>query len=112
MRILLDESVRERLGPLLTGHRWESVRRRGWKGLKNGRLLAVASADFDVLLTAVKNMEYQQNLEQLPMAVLVVLAHSNRVEDLARVIPAVLRKLNHLPGRTLSKVSAREDAPR
>jgi predicted nuclease of predicted toxin-antitoxin system len=106
MRILLDESVPERLGSLLVGHTWESVRRRGWAGLKNGKLLAAASVDFDVLLTADKSMEFQQNLATLPMAILIMLAHSNRVEDLAKAVPAVLRTLNHLQPRTLKKVAA------
>ena len=106
MRILLDESVPERLGPLLTGHTWGSVRQRGWKGVKNGKSLAAASADFDVLLTADKSMEFQQNLAQLPMCILIMLARSNRVEDLAQVVPAALRELNHLQPRTLRKVTA------
>jgi predicted nuclease of predicted toxin-antitoxin system len=106
MRILLDESVPERLGPLLAGHTWETVRQRGWKGLDNGKLLAVAAADFDVLLTADRNMEYQQNLTRLPIAVLVVLARSNRVEDLTRAIPAVLDELRQLPPRAFRKVTA------
>ena len=91
MRILLDESLPERLGPLLVGHVWDSVRRQGWAGFKNGKLLAAASPHFDVLLTADKNMEYQQNLATLPMAIVVMLAHSNRMDDLIKVIPAVLR---------------------
>jgi predicted nuclease of predicted toxin-antitoxin system len=106
MRILLDESVPERIGPLLAGHAWESVRKRGWAGLKNGKLLATASVDFDVLLTADKSMEFQQNLVTLPMAILIMLAHSNRVEDLTKVVPAVLRALNHLQPRTPKKVAA------
>jgi len=107
MRILLDESVPERLGPLLVGHTWESVRQRGWKGVKNGRLLAAASADFDVLLTADKGMEYQQNLARLPIAVLIMLAHSNRTEDLTKLVPVALRELEHLPPCTLRKIASR-----
>lgn len=106
MRILLDESVPERLGPLLVGHSCESVRRRGWKGLENGRLLAAAASDFDVLLTADKSMAYQQNLATLPISIVIMLAHSNRVEDLSKVVPALLRELEHLPPRTLRKVAA------
>ena len=59
MRILLDESVPGRLGPLLTGHSTVTVQRRGWASVKNGRLLALAAGEFDVLLTADKGMEYQ-----------------------------------------------------
>lgn len=106
MRILLDESVPERLGDLLHGHAWSSVRREGWAGLKNGKLLATAAVSFELLLTADKNMEFQQNLTALPMAVVVMRARSNRVEDLTRVVPAVLLALQHLQPRTLVKVAA------
>ena len=87
MRILLDESVPSRLGRLLSGHDAISVQRRGWAGIKNGRLLALAATEFDVLLTADKGIEYQQNLATLPIAVLIVLAHSNRMEHMAPLVP-------------------------
>ena len=106
MRILLDESVPGRLGPLLTGHSSVAVQRRGWASIKNGKLLALAAGEFDVLLTADKGMEYQQNLTTLPIAILIVLARSNRIDDLACAIPAILATLAELPPRTLRKVAA------
>jgi predicted nuclease of predicted toxin-antitoxin system len=106
MRILLDESVPEQLADLLPGHVCSSVRREGWAGLKNGVLLATAASRSDVLLTADKNMEYQQNLATLPMAVLVMRARSNRISDLERVIPAVLAALATLGPKALTKVAA------
>ena len=87
MRILLDESVPYRLGRLLVGHSVSSVQREGWASTKNGKLLALAAANFDVLLTADKGMEYQQNLVTLPMSVLVVRAHSNRLGSIAELVP-------------------------
>ena len=106
MRILLDESVPGRLGALLTGHSAITVQRRGWASIKNGKLLALAAGEFDVLLTADKGMEYQQNLATLPVAILIVLARSNRIEDMAAAVPAILRALEqHMP-RTLRKISA------
>jgi predicted nuclease of predicted toxin-antitoxin system len=106
MRILLDESVPGRLGPLLTGHSTVTVQRRGWASIKNGKLLALAADEFDLLLTADKGMEYQQNLATLPVAILVVLARSNRLEDLAATVPAILSALAELTPRTLRKVAA------
>ena len=106
MRILLDESVPERLGDLLSPHQCSSVRRQHWAGLKNGKLLAVAAEHFDVLLTADKNMEFQQNLTTLPVAIVVMRAHNNRLEALAELVPALLRSLEHLQPRTLVKVVA------
>ena len=41
---------------ILVGHAANSVQRMGWAGIKNGRLLALAAADFDVLLTADKGI--------------------------------------------------------
>ena len=68
MRILLDESVPRRLGPLLLGHEVATVAENGWAGIENGRLLALAATQFDVLLTADRNIEYQQNQSALPLA--------------------------------------------
>ena len=106
MRILLDESVPRRLGPLPTGHSSVTVQRRGWASIKNGKLLALAAGEFDVLLTADKGMEYQQNLATLPIAILIVLARSNRIDDLACAIPAILAALAELAPWTLRKVAA------
>jgi len=106
MRILLDESVPGRLGSLLTGHTTTTVQRRGWASIKNGKLLALAAGEFDVLLTADKGMEYQQNLAALPVSILIVLARSNRIEDLAAAVPIILAALTELPPRTLRKVAA------
>ena len=106
MRILLDESVPERLGDLLSPHQCSSVRRQGWAGLENGKLLAVAAEHFDVLLTADKNMEFQQNLVSLPLGIAVMRAHSNRLEALAELVPALLRSLENFRPRTLVKIVA------
>ena len=106
MCILLDESVPGRLGVLLTGHSVVTVQRRGWSSIKNGKLLALAAGEFDVLLTADRGMEYQQNLAAFPVSILIVLARSNRIEDLAAAVPAILSALAELPPRTLHKVAA------
>ena len=108
MRILLDESVPGPMGRPLVGHEAISVQKRGWSGVKNGKLLALAAAEFDVLLTADKGIEYQQNLQTLPIAVLIVLAKSNRMKDLAVAISSrarlcslrqCLRRTDHHSGR-------------
>ena len=83
-----------------------TVQRRGWTSIKNGKLLALAAGEVDVLLTADKGMEYQQNLVSLPVSILIVLARSNRIEDLAAAVPAILSALAELQPRTLRKVSA------
>ena len=73
---------------------------------KNGKLLALAASGFDVLLTADKGMEYQQNPDALPMSVLVVRAHSNRLEAMAQLVPEILAALQNMPPRSFAKVGA------
>jgi predicted nuclease of predicted toxin-antitoxin system len=87
MRILLDEDLPRRLAGLLAGHDVSTVQRRGWSGIKNGQLLGLAAAEFDVFLTMDRNLEFQQNLATLPIAVFVIEAVSNRMEDLESICP-------------------------
>jgi predicted nuclease of predicted toxin-antitoxin system len=62
MRLLLDESLPSRLRRSLPGHAVATVVEMGCGGVKNGRLLALASQQFDAFLTADKNLPYQRNL--------------------------------------------------
>ena len=82
MRILLDESLPQELQDELPGHSVLTVRGSGWSGLKNGELLRHAADLFDVFVTADQNLQFQQNLSKLPIAVLVLVAPSNRMEAL------------------------------
>ena len=107
MRILLDEDLPRRLGRLLTDHEAETVAGCGWSGVKNGKLLALAATKFDVFLTMDQNIEFQQNLATLPVAILVVEAVSNRIEHLQPLVPEILRELNHIPPKSLRRVRRR-----
>jgi hypothetical protein len=69
-------------------------------------LLALAATRFDAFLTMDQNLEFQQNLATLPVAVLVVEARSNRMEHLAPLAPSILRELNRLPPKTLRRVGS------
>ena len=70
MRLLLDECVPARLSRAPLSHPVSTVVRKGWSGIKNGRLLALAAAEFDVVITVDKNLPYQQNTSALPLATL------------------------------------------
>lgn len=91
MRILLDEDIPRRLAAMLIGHEVSTVQRSGWTGIKNGKLLGLAAAEFDVYLTMDGNLEFQQNLATLPIAVLVVEAVSNQMDHLVPLLPGILR---------------------
>ncbi|HYH63106.1 MAG TPA: hypothetical protein VD866_00260 [Urbifossiella sp.] len=67
-----------------------TIRVMGWAGKKNGELLALmAAAGFEVLLTVDRNLSHQQNLSAAGVAVVVMVAASNRLPDLVPVVPAV-----------------------
>ena len=90
MRILLDESLPRDLRPELKGHVVTTVKESGFAGLANGELLARARGKFEVFLTADQNLQYQQNLSALPISVAVLVAPTNKLEDLKSLVPELL----------------------
>lgn len=90
MRILLDECVPRPFRRELAGHDVRTIREMGWAGKKNGELLVLmAGAGFEVLLTVDQNLRYQQNLATAGVAVVVMVAPSNRLADLLPLVPSV-----------------------
>jgi predicted nuclease of predicted toxin-antitoxin system len=57
MRLLLDESLPSRLRRSLPGHSVKTVIEMGWGGIQNGKLLVLASEQFDAFITADKNLQ-------------------------------------------------------
>lgn len=106
MRILLDESLPRRLRNDLSGRMVVTVAQCGWSGLENGELLRVAAGRFDAFLTADQNIEYQQNLSALPLAVLVLKARNNTYGTLRPLVLEVLECLARLEPCTLVKVGS------
>ena len=105
MRVLLDESLPRPFAVLLSGHEVQTVAAVGWSGKENGELLRLAAERFDVLLTADRNLEHQQNLTTLPISVVVLVAPTNRLESLAPLVPQLLELLKTLPSRRLVHIS-------
>jgi hypothetical protein len=66
----------------------KTVPEMGWASKKTGDLLRLAEQEFDVLLTNDRNLEYQQNLKNFNLAVIVLVAHTNDIEDLIPLMPA------------------------
>ena len=68
---------------------------RGLGGIKNGKLLRLIadSGLFDVFLTMDKNLPHQQRIKDLPFAVVVLRAATNRFEDTHPLMPEVFLRL-------------------
>lgn len=106
MRILLDENLPRKLVGCLVQHDCRTVVECGWSGRKNGELLLLADPLFDVLLTLDKNLPYQQNLDTKRIAVLIVRARSNRIQDLLPIVPECLAALAIIGPRQVVRVGS------
>ncbi len=94
MRVLLDENVDRKLKRFFDPeHEVVTVREHGWSGKKNGELLRLAEAEFEVLFTLDTNMRYQQNLPKYDLAVGLVTSVSNKRSAIEPVMPEVNRLL-------------------
>jgi hypothetical protein len=100
MRILLDECAPRPLKRQLVEYDIKTVVEMGWSGKKNGELLQLMSQEgFTILLTTDQNLPYQQNLQQAGVAVVVLVAQSNKLADLLPLLPDARKVLNTIvPG--------------
>lgn len=73
MKVLFDQNVPRNLADHLHGHEVTRSVELGWQELKNGDLLEAAQDQgFEVLVTADRNLAYQQNLEGRRLAIVVL----------------------------------------
>jgi hypothetical protein len=72
VKILFDQGTPAPLRRALTGHSVVTAFEKGWSNLTNGNLLLAAEAEFDLLITTDQNLEYQQNLSNRRIAILVL----------------------------------------
>ena len=102
MKVLLDECLDWRLRRDLPGHEVKTVQEMGWDGIKNGRLLALAQAEFQVFITGDRNLSFRQNLSGFSIAVLVLKAGSIRLVHTRPLMPKVLALLPSVqPGQII-----------
>ena len=99
MKLLLDECVTRRVRRDLTGHEVHTVEDAGLKGLENGELLKAAAGVYEVLVTVDRNLPNQQNIANLHIAVLVLVAKRNSYAHLKPHLPLALKALETIkPG--------------
>lgn len=106
MKILFDHNIPRALRHDLVGHEVVTAREMGWERERNGELLALADASFDVLVTCDRKMAYQQNIERLVtrLSVVVLIAPDNRVPTLRSLAPRILAALATLAPGTYTRI--------
>lgn len=104
MRLLLDECVPRPLLPDLIGHDAHHVVDMGWSSKRNGELLKLMLAEgFQGFLTVDQNLPFQQNLRTSGIGVVVVMARTNRMKELRRLVPQILAALGAVkPGEVIA----------
>lgn len=107
MRVLLDECLPGRkLKPAFPVHDVRTVADMGWRGIKNGALLARAEPEFDAFVTVDGNLPYQQNTPAVDLLIVVLRARSNRLEHLLPLLPGANAALEKGKTRTVTVVEA------
>ena len=96
MKLLLDEPAPRRLaGCFADAFDVRTVPQMGWAGSTNGELLRLASAGgFDALVTVERGFEYQQDVNSLPIPVVILIATGNRLQDLEPLVPGIVDVLS------------------
>ncbi len=77
----------------------------GWAGSTNGELLhRAAVGGFDALVTVDRGFEYQQDVSNLPIPVVIMMAARNRVQDLQPLVPGVIAVLSENLHRRIYRI--------
>ena len=111
MKVLFDECVNNRIIRHLVDLEITTVQKMGWTGIKNGKLLTLAAAQFDVFVTIDKNISYQQSIGNFDLALIVINSPSNNLTTLLPFLPHLVAALPSAPKRELTTVSLPAAAP-
>ena len=75
----------------------------GWSGMKNGQLLAAATQQFTIFVTADQKLRYQQNLTDNQLSIIVL--PSNQVPMVMTSLPAIQKTILTIQPGTLIELS-------
>jgi hypothetical protein len=97
MRVLIDECVPRKLKNLLAPHDCETVPDAGFAGKKNGELLMLAErAGFEAFLTIDHGIEFEQNISERRLTILLIRPKSSRLEDVVPYVPGIVQALKSI----------------
>ena len=105
MKVLLDECITRYLKRDFVGHQVLTAEEAGFRGLKNGRLLQAASGQYEVLMTVDQNLQYQHNLKNFSIAIVLLKAKRSTYPMLKPLMPQVLETLEKIKSGEIIVVS-------
>lgn len=90
MKILIDECLPKRLKSFLPEFEVFTSAEMGWASFQNGELLQTAvDNQFDILLTADRNLEHQQNIPEFNISIVVFNIPQNKLEYILPLLDKV-----------------------
>jgi hypothetical protein len=102
VRILIDECVPRQIRSVLSGHFVRTARQVGFASYKNGQLIEAAEGEFDLLITADKNLRYQQNLASRVLSILLLSTNKRSVIELNG--DKILRMVNQMKPKSYKEL--------
>ena len=91
MKILLDECVPWPMQKLFASHECRTAQQCGWGGIKNGELLRLAEAEFQLFITSDQNIRYQQNLAGRQISILELSTNDlRRIQNAASLVQSAV----------------------
>ena len=102
MRVLLDECRPRGLKRAIIGHEVSTVPKMGWAGFLDRDVLETAATHFDAFITVDRVVSGQPASTPPALAVIVLVAQSNRLSDLMGLIPKIRDALETIqPGQVI-----------
>lgn len=102
MKIIIDECVPHIVKKRLPKRKIKTVQEMNWAGVKNGELVKLVEAEFDVFITSDKNLRYQQNLQNRKLAIL--LLPSNQVPVVENLLPQIDEELEKIKSGDFTEI--------
>jgi hypothetical protein len=90
----------------LAEHFVTTVQRRGWAGIQNGDLLALAEKEFNAFITVDRKISVQQDLTRFQIAVVLLRAATNRLQHIRPLAPVLLEALRAAPKGVLTVIGS------
>jgi hypothetical protein len=87
--VLLDENLPRKLRRELPGFTVRTVQEEAWTSFRNGELLSRAQHSFEVLLTADRRLQFQQNIPRFDIGVVVIVTTSLRFRTILTAIEKI-----------------------
>jgi hypothetical protein len=87
--VLLDENLPRKLRREFGEFSVRTVQEEGWTSFRNGELLSRAQHTFDVLLTADRRLQFQQNISKYDIGVVVIITVELRLRRIVAASAAI-----------------------